>query len=273
VTTATSWGSISVQRRHGDGAATRQPPRRRARCRNNPIGKGAGRDGGPAAAASSRSRQCTRDTHSAALCSRPAHLVLLRRHAALTDCHSTHTNGQWRSLIELGPFYRSRTRIRFGPVWVASPDGRSTMAASDRLKQFKVQKLLGKGAFGEVFKATRVTDGQTYALKKINISSMSSREIADTLNEIRCVGCAAVGAAGCMHVCVSNARAGGASSRRRGLLFCRTVAVAMCCGMRRVCTCLQSVQRPAVSFSFRVASDQLRVVSPLSPSSAVTASR
>ena len=56
---------------------------------------------------------------------------------------------------------------------------------AQRLRQFRVQKLLGKGAFGDVYQVTRISDGITYAMKKINISSMSSKEIADTLNEIR----------------------------------------------------------------------------------------
>lgn len=58
--------------------------------------------------------------------------------------------------------------------------------SAERLKDFKIKNLLGKGAFGDVYKVVRVSDGATYALKKINISSMSSREVSDTLNEIRC---------------------------------------------------------------------------------------
>ena len=56
---------------------------------------------------------------------------------------------------------------------------------ADKLKQFRVQNLLGKGAFGDVYKVVRISDGKTYALKKINIASMSTKEVADTLNEIR----------------------------------------------------------------------------------------
>jgi NIMA (never in mitosis gene a)-related kinase len=56
---------------------------------------------------------------------------------------------------------------------------------ADKLRQFRVQNLLGKGAFGDVYKVVRISDGVTYALKKINIASMSSKEVADTLNEIR----------------------------------------------------------------------------------------
>ena len=61
-------------------------------------------------------------------------------------------------------------------------------SGADKLRQFKVLGPLGKGAFGDVYKVVRISDGQTYALKKINISAMSSKEVADTLQEIRC-GC------------------------------------------------------------------------------------
>ena len=38
------------------------------------------------------------------------------------------------------------------------------------VKDFKVVKRLGKGAFGEVYKVQRISDGEVYAMKKINIS-------------------------------------------------------------------------------------------------------
>jgi NIMA (never in mitosis gene a)-related kinase len=59
------------------------------------------------------------------------------------------------------------------------------LGMGDRLKQFRVGQLLGKGAFGDVFKVTRLSDGQVYAMKKVSIASMSQKEVADTLNEIR----------------------------------------------------------------------------------------
>ena len=62
----------------------------------------------------------------------------------------------------------------------------ATMSGADKLRQFRVQNLLGKGAFGDVYKVVRISDGVTYAMKKISIASMSTKEVADTLNEIRC---------------------------------------------------------------------------------------
>lgn len=61
----------------------------------------------------------------------------------------------------------------------------SSVSGSEKIKQFKVKNLLGKGAFGDVYKVVRRATGETYAMKKINIASMDQREIADTLNEIR----------------------------------------------------------------------------------------
>jgi serine/threonine protein kinase len=60
-------------------------------------------------------------------------------------------------------------------------------AGAERLKDFRIKNLLGKGAFGDVYKVQRISDGKTYALKKINIASMDTREVGDTLNEIRSV--------------------------------------------------------------------------------------
>eukprot|EP00768_Dysnectes_brevis_P005855 gnl/Dysnectes_brevis/4402_a5895_654.p1 GENE.gnl/Dysnectes_brevis/4402_a5895_654~~gnl/Dysnectes_brevis/4402_a5895_654.p1 ORF type:complete len:416 (-),score=82.81 gnl/Dysnectes_brevis/4402_a5895_654:152-1399(-) len=53
------------------------------------------------------------------------------------------------------------------------------------LKDFKIEKFLGKGSYGSVFKAKRITDGKLYAIKEINIKYMNVREREDALNEIR----------------------------------------------------------------------------------------
>ena len=62
---------------------------------------------------------------------------------------------------------------------------RNAKPGSERIKEFKVVRRLGKGAFGTVYQVVRKSDGNTYALKKVNISAMSTREIEDALNEIR----------------------------------------------------------------------------------------
>ena len=53
------------------------------------------------------------------------------------------------------------------------------------LNDFKIGKLLGKGAFGIVLLVKRIIDGQTYAMKQINISQLTDKEKNNALNEIR----------------------------------------------------------------------------------------
>ncbi|KAH0792425.1 AGC family protein kinase [Histomonas meleagridis] len=50
---------------------------------------------------------------------------------------------------------------------------------------FIEQCVLGEGSYGKVYKATRISDGQTYAIKIVNLSKLSRREIEDSINEIR----------------------------------------------------------------------------------------
>jgi NIMA (never in mitosis gene a)-related kinase len=44
---------------------------------------------------------------------------------------------------------------------------------------------VGKGAFAEIFKATRKLDGKVYALKKIKLDEMTAKEKNNQLNEVR----------------------------------------------------------------------------------------
>lgn len=46
-------------------------------------------------------------------------------------------------------------------------------------------KTLGKGTYGSVYKARRESDGNSYAVKVVNLSSLNHREIEDSVNEIR----------------------------------------------------------------------------------------
>ncbi|KXZ44006.1 hypothetical protein GPECTOR_75g730 [Gonium pectorale] len=52
-------------------------------------------------------------------------------------------------------------------------------------RQFKVLKFVGKGSYGSVFLVQRLVDGQTYALKEMDVRSMSQAEREDSINEIR----------------------------------------------------------------------------------------
>jgi len=49
----------------------------------------------------------------------------------------------------------------------------------------QVLNPLGKGAFASVFKVERKSDKKIYALKRVNISKQSKREVQDAVNEIR----------------------------------------------------------------------------------------
>jgi NIMA (never in mitosis gene a)-related kinase len=53
------------------------------------------------------------------------------------------------------------------------------------LPGFVEEKVLGKGTYGQVYKARRLTDGVSYAVKVVNLSTLNHREIEDSVNEIR----------------------------------------------------------------------------------------
>lgn len=58
---------------------------------------------------------------------------------------------------------------------------------SDRalLQRFNVQKFLGKGSYGSVFRVKKLDNSKVYALKETNVRKMSQEERADAVNEIR----------------------------------------------------------------------------------------
>jgi len=58
-------------------------------------------------------------------------------------------------------------------------------APSTSLSNFKIICLLGEGAYSAVYKATRLADGETYALKKVKLPSLSEKEKQNALNEVR----------------------------------------------------------------------------------------
>lgn len=48
---------------------------------------------------------------------------------------------------------------------------------SNSLKDFEIQKKIGEGAFGKVYRVRRKSDGNIYAVKIINISKMDQSSI------------------------------------------------------------------------------------------------
>eukprot|EP00428_Durinskia_dybowskii_P023012 CAMPEP_0170245878 /NCGR_PEP_ID=MMETSP0116_2-20130129/22725_1 /TAXON_ID=400756 /ORGANISM="Durinskia baltica, Strain CSIRO CS-38" /LENGTH=420 /DNA_ID=CAMNT_0010496753 /DNA_START=49 /DNA_END=1311 /DNA_ORIENTATION=+ len=58
-------------------------------------------------------------------------------------------------------------------------------SGSSGLGDFQQLALLGEGAYSSVYKVRRLADGQTYALKKVKLPSLSDKEKRNALNEIR----------------------------------------------------------------------------------------
>lgn len=44
---------------------------------------------------------------------------------------------------------------------------------------------VGEGAYSEVFKVKRINDGSVYALKKVKMGKLSTKEKENALNEVR----------------------------------------------------------------------------------------
>ena len=53
------------------------------------------------------------------------------------------------------------------------------------LKDFQVMDKLGEGAYSSVYKVKRISDSQTYALKKVRMMNLSDKEKENALNEVR----------------------------------------------------------------------------------------
>ena len=53
------------------------------------------------------------------------------------------------------------------------------------LKDFEILSKLGSGSYSSVFKACRRADNRLYALKQVSISTLSPREKANAINEVR----------------------------------------------------------------------------------------
>ena len=53
------------------------------------------------------------------------------------------------------------------------------------IKDFKKEKVIGKGSFGSVYLVRRLEDNKIYALKKVKLQNLSDKEKENALNEVR----------------------------------------------------------------------------------------
>ena len=53
------------------------------------------------------------------------------------------------------------------------------------LKDFQLVEKLGEGSYSSVYKVKRITDNCEYALKKVRMLKLSSKERENSLNEVR----------------------------------------------------------------------------------------
>ena len=56
---------------------------------------------------------------------------------------------------------------------------------SSSTKHFTIQRLLGKGTYGAVYKVQRKSDAEVYALKEVSLKALKQREREDAVNEVR----------------------------------------------------------------------------------------
>ena len=56
---------------------------------------------------------------------------------------------------------------------------------STKLFDFEIIKKVGEGAYSDVFKVKRKSDGLIYALKKVKFSNLSTKEKENAINEVR----------------------------------------------------------------------------------------
>lgn len=53
------------------------------------------------------------------------------------------------------------------------------------LRDFQIMSKLGDGAYSSVYKVKRLEDSHIYALKKVKIGMMSSKDKENAINEVR----------------------------------------------------------------------------------------
>lgn len=56
---------------------------------------------------------------------------------------------------------------------------------STSLEDFELISRLGEGAYSSVYKVKRKSDKQIYALKKVRMMNLSTKEKENALNEVR----------------------------------------------------------------------------------------
>lgn len=54
-----------------------------------------------------------------------------------------------------------------------------------KIESFEFLKKLGEGAYSSVYKVRRKVDGELYALKKVKMKNLSTKEKQNSLNEVR----------------------------------------------------------------------------------------
>ena len=63
--------------------------------------------------------------------------------------------------------------------------GKFSPPGEDSLSAQKADRVLGEGSFSEVYQVTRKSDNAVYAMKKVKMQKLSSKEKENALNEVR----------------------------------------------------------------------------------------